>query len=373
MKKYFSLFCISILMISCNSFFNIEKRKYMKGYHVSKISNSKNKGKMHSTPENNVLLTNTETALLPLAESVYVTTAADVEQQYGIAVTKAAHEKARHSSKNNAPNKTTKKAISGSTPLVEANNKTKEKEISWGILALAGGLMGASFAGMYRSKRGGFMRIQAWSHKNKFKARAIVILTRIALTISGFAAGIKLFEAGHLLPQYSAFVFAAIYIGGILLYPFKKTKQERLFSMLRTKISGLMLSFSGFLLCMTLGNQVSFENANGINTERHINKRSTNYFESKKDLSGSVTQLIEDDPNDTASYILRSVLLFFAIASVIILQIALLAFSCILACEGAEGAAVALAFGGTVVLAALSIITIYWIKRINLTDQEKES
>jgi hypothetical protein len=254
--------------------------------------------------------------------------------------------------------------------LVQERSK-KENELSWGVLALAAGLMGGSFAGAYRFRHSGLLKLQAWSHKNKFKARAIIILTRIALTITGFAAGINLFEAGYILPQYSKFVFACMFLVGILTYPFKKTNRDKISGIFRSRIQGLLMSLGGLFLCISLGNNVAHENSQGINTDHHINKRSSDYFESKKDAPALLSY--EDDENDTASYVLRSILLVLTFVSVIVIQFLLIVLSCSLACDGAEGTAATILFGGTILLAFLTVISIYWIKRINLKDPETSS
>jgi hypothetical protein len=222
------------------------------------------------------------------------------------------------------------------------------------------------------------MNIQSWAFRNKFKARSLMFIAKTVFIFGGFWFGVKLFEQHYLFPSYSISCLFAIYLLSILIYPFKKSTLEKAFTFSRKKFSGLVMSLSGFLLCMNLGNHVAWENANGINTNNHINKRCTDYFENKKEapdntvslnINHSLSEIFVSDDDDTDTYVLKITLSILAIISIVILEILILALGCIMACDGSEGSAVALIFFGTAFLAALSIVTLYWISRIRLNKE----
>jgi hypothetical protein len=205
-----------------------------------------------------------------------------------------------------------------------------------------------------------------------------MFLAKSVFIFGGLWFGVKLFEQHYLFPSYSIAGLFTIYLLSILIYPFKKSTLEKAFTFSRKKFSGLVMSLSGFLLCMNLGNHVAWENANGINTNNHINKRCSDYFESKKETPGNnvslnithtISEIFVSDDDDTGTYALKLTLCVFAIISIVILEIVILALGCMMACDGSEGAAVALIFFGTVFLAALSIVTLYWINRIRLNKE----
>lgn len=375
MKNLISYFLVAFLLISCDSF-HLEKRRYMKGFYFS-----------HSRP-NNDRSSNTTADTKKRENDAQAQTETDADQN---TTKKPDVEKGLNSRpiphSEKMPNQVNKRHPS--TPAVSLQKttyttpKTLQKakpaapknDINWGWFAMFAGMMGATFAGVYRYNKGGLMNAQKWAFKNKFKAQSLMVVAKAALMITGFWLGVKLFEHDYLFPALSSFAFSAAFVLGILAYPFRKRNLQNGFSFLRKKISGLVLSISGLLLCMNLGNHVAYENANGINKERHINKRCANYFESKKDANGKPASPLHflKNPDDSAeTKALKVALSVLVILSIIVLEIVVLAYGCLLACDGAEGASVALIVGGTLVLAAMSILTLYWISRIKLKSDGQQ-
>ncbi len=77
--------------------------------------------------------------------------------------------------------------------------------------------------------------------------------------------------------------------------------------------------------------------------------------------------------DDSGTTVLKVFLIVLAILSILVLEALALIFSCALMCEGNEAAGVAVLVGGTILLAALAIITLYWISKIDLAKTAKTS
>lgn len=374
MKKiFFSITLITLFFLSsCNSFFRIEKRKYMKGYYVD-FSGGKNI-KNHSeksldkiivkyAEENNYATTDFTEKKISIKDPNY-------NNRYS-----QTYLTSEESNVIKAENIITpaNKTINKKTKITERRKKQNHDiTIPIGLAGVIAGFMGLSFAGIYRYKKSSLLNIQSWAFKNKFKARAILVLYRALLMIIGFGAGVKLLEENYLFPEYAMPLFSGTLIIGTLTYPFRKTSLERTFSFLRTKTSELIVGVSGLLLCITLGNQVAYENSKGINRENHLNKRSAVYFESPKNISvnnpGSILESKDED--DYGMKALKTTLLILTIISITLLEVLAIVLSCMLVCEGVTAMAILVGFGGTGILVALSIFTIYWIKRIKTKEKD---
>jgi hypothetical protein len=377
MKSKLTFIFVLVMFISCDSL-RIEKRKYMKGFYVghSKIKHNdlskkeefENPGS--GNPESDPSYDGVSAGISSEPVKIKTTSIFSTEKNSVIPENKIFPTQTRSGIKKK------KVTIESSKTNFEVRKKIWN-EINWKWLALMCGITGLTFGYAFKYHKSSLMSLQAWSYKNKFKARALMFVAKTSFIIGGFWFGVKLSEHHYLFPSYGISLLTAGYVLSILIYPFRKSSIESAFSFLRKKFSGLVMSLCGLLLCMNLGNRVATENANGINTDKHINKRSADYFESKKSVPDHSTSLntgqilsgiFVNDTDDTGTYALKLTLSVLAIISIVILEIFVLVFGCMLACDGSEGAAFALIFFGTVFLAALSIATLYWISRIKLNS-----
>lgn len=371
MKKLLSIALLLIFVTSCDTNLRIEKRKYMKGYYVDYNRASKKTNQSFEKNEKNTIAldSNQQSG----GELFAIGTKEDIE----IPVSSSSKQSSKKSIQ--IPAKVSIKKI-GEDAIAKSQTKqqtTKQKKsnktLSYWLIAIAAGVMGVGISKTYHSKKSGMNKLKSWSVKNKRKAFALSILSRTLLMIIGFATGVKLFEMDYLFPQYTMQIGIAAYAVGLLIYLFRKSTYERFFSFLKAQLHSLVLAVTSFVMFATIGNFTANENANGINTDHHLNKRCAKFFQSKnnsseKDINYSDAQTLKQS-DDGGTIALKVVLSVLAILSILILQALTIAFSCLLICEGNEVGGVALAFGGTIAIAAISIITFYWIAKIDLNKE----
>jgi hypothetical protein len=381
MKKIVSCIFILALLISCDSF-RIEKRKYMKGYYVGSSKTKHNSTASHNEDTQTFLAEKNaeEDSFTDLSVSIKPEPI-QLKKEKLFAETNDNYSDKKNNIIGIKPQiRTEEKSNPASDKLKQKISKKEKKPIGWEWLVLIAGITGVVFTYSFKYQKSGLMSIQSWAYQNKLKARSIMFLAKAAFVFGGFWLGVKLFEQNYLFPSYSSFALSAAYLLGLLIYPFKKSSLKTAFAFSRKKFSGLVMSISGLLLCMNLGNHVASENANGININQHLNKRCADYFETKKTTPDNINSTndveapskIFADDDDTATYALKLVLNILAIISIVALEVIIIVLGCLMACDGAEGAAIAIIFFGTVLLAALSVVTLYWISRIKLNRNSSE-
>ncbi len=264
----------------------------------------------------------------------------------------------------------TKKDSYTTTQIKKTNGNKKN---GWYFLAAIASLLSLGYYGATRKKARHANKFRSWAFKNKFKSLSFVVFSKVAIAIASFWIGVKFFELDYTLPSFILPALGGTYFMIWATTLFKKKNRENMFSLLKNKLSHLFISVIGMLLCITLGNKVANENSNHINTTNHINKRCSNYFESKSYNSNHANFVSNDavsKMDDGSNGGLKAGLTILAILSVVVLQLATIIGGCLLACSGSEGYAVLLIIGGTIFLVALAILTIYWITRIG---EEKDS
>jgi hypothetical protein len=363
MKKYISLSLMILLIISCDSI-RIEKRRYMKGFYINTSLTQKSKGRfteqMPDLPKKAYSFIYDSTATQPLLHPSHITYAPTEQEQV----------------KKPEIRKQTTVQINFKKIKRAGNNlhysKQSHNEFSWAWLFLLCGFTTISFFSINKFHSIRLMKLKSWAHRNKLKARLIMVFTKMLLAFTSFVIGFKLFQSGILFPEQSMTAFTLSYLLAILIYPFKKSSLEKGFSILRKKACELALSVAGLLMFLNFGNNVASENYHG---EKHglIHKLSAEYLESSSEKKHTTEErhfslLDNTDNGDTIT--LKVTLSILVVLLSIVLELIIIYFSCILSCSGAEGMAQLLFYGGSAVLIAGCIFAFIGISKIEVKHQE---
>lgn len=375
MRYKINFIVIISLFFSCDSSLRIEKRRYMKGYYSDFT-------RLHKKNNPTVFIQDKETAIINCGhneDSLLFVKKGDLVSfviNKNNTVSKKSFNKSITFIPINAHLSDLKKDKSNSKSILTQKNikKLSDKKSGWYLLLFIAGLLSLSYWGVTNRNAIKANKLRNWAFKNKYKFLAIIFVSKVFIAISSFWLGVKLFEFDYLLPSFFIPTLGTSYFTIWLATIFQKKSNESFFSLFKNKFKHLFISMIGMLLCISLGNKVANENSNNLNTSHHINKRCANYFESKTEKFSANNSAIDSTSKakDGSSLALKGVLMFFVIFSIIVLQLAAIIGGCILACNGSEGYAALLIVGGTVLLVALSILTIYWITRIDL-EKNKET
>jgi hypothetical protein len=375
MKNKSAVFlALVFLFFSCDSSFRIEKRRYMKGYYVATHSDRKSPSAKIPDYINPI---NTTSIFSENDSSSIQTPVQIIVSNTKTQSSKKEKEKTTSLSVTKTKENGFSKKVTQEDVLAVINNKTSKNKKQNGLFLLfaISGLFGFSFWSLSKHKSGTLHKMKFWAFNNKFKGFSIIVLAKAYSIITAFWIGVKLFELNFSFPSYTMnFLFCSLAL--VLAFnALRKRTTENIFNFFKNKLPAVFLSIIGVLLCVTLGNKVATENANGTNLNRHLNKRCANFFESKSAFTQTTSDdvtAIKPDKGDAGTTALKVILTILAILSIVVLEALTIAYSCVLVCSGAEAEAVLLAVFGTVFIAFLAIVTFYWISRINLSDEKSQ-
>jgi len=359
------------LFFSCDSSLRIEKRRYMKGYYVASHSDKKS---TTAKITDGIKPINTLAALSKSDSAVVQTPEQNIASIAKAQPTKKEAQNKISLSVVNKKESYFSEKVKKTAAITVSKEKTSKNKKNNGLYLLfaIGSLFGFSFWSLSKYKSGMLHKMKFWAFKNKYKSLSIIILAKAYSIIAAFWVGVKLFELDFNFSHYTMHLLIAGAVITAFFEIFRKRTRENIFNFFKNKLPSVFLSIIGVFLCITLGNKVADENSNGINLDRHLNKRCTNYFESKfnfKQEASYSNEIQSPKSNDAGSTALKVFLTILAILSIVVLQALTIAYSCVLACVGADAEAVCLAIFGTLFIAFLAILTFYWISRINLSDE----
>jgi hypothetical protein len=253
-------------------------------------------------------------------------------------------------------------------------SKQSLNNFSWSWIFFLAGFSAVSFIGMNYFFSTQLMKIKSWASRNKAGARLIMIFTKIALGFFSFIIGYKFFELDVRFPDYAGTIFSLAYITGILIYPFRRSYLEKGFSIIRKKACELALSVAGLLMCLNFGNHIAQDNFSDKKDHNIIRTLTARYLDHTKNIKddGTVKKhfSILDDTDKADTVTLKVTLSVLTILFSILLQIAIIYFSCMLACSGAEGLAQLVLYGGSALLIAGCVFAFIGISKIEVKHKE---
>jgi hypothetical protein len=232
--------------------------------------------------------------------------------------------------------------------------------------------------------------ISYWAKRHKWASRVLLIVSFLLLTVLGLVTGNLLSEIGIIIPIYFFLLVIGIYILAVLFYPSKTEKLK--FSAARfykkQKTADFILAASTFCMVICISNDqarqtlfFSSVNAMPVNhptlpadsiakpykslaafsaSLKDENGKLLKWKERKKLLKAQV-KAIKQVKEMTNGERIALIILSIAIAVGLLFLVAALA--CELSCNGAEGAAILLGIGGTVLVLFLLAIVIRSINR----------
>jgi len=177
-------------------------------------------------------------------------------------------------------------------------------------------LFGFSAYGFY--KRSKHVKMAKWARKNKGNARFLLVLFNVSMALIGVSLGMLCSKLDLHLSVYTIYVGLGLFVFGTVFFPSSEKGSADLYGRYRRKQILALCRVAGSSLAM-----IAFAN---------------------EFIGGHSADLV------TTAAVSPVVLIILATLGLVIFGVMILAFSCGLACNGYEGAAMLLLFGGGFVL-----------------------
>lgn len=367
MKKL-TILAISFLILSCNTVQRVEKRRYMKGYHVqlSQKTNTPSKFK-NRKPDGQ----KTSSIAIDRNES----TAKEVQEMRKDRFWRKVKEEEATSDAQAQTSSNSKDIISPPPREISSQNEisrkkssgvdTQKKKDGDGLIALFGGLTAMLIAGAFTSNVASVRKISYWAQDHKWKTKGLITGIKVILGLGGLFTGRMLFDMDFSISESARNVLLSVFSATALLYPVKNTS-NKLFkhSYLRQKMHDLLLAMSGFLLIITLGNQAAADKdlVAPVTAMYEVVDNTFGNTNSGTQLKTGQQQELSNQENfvhpksiNGGNVALNILLTILCLALFLALEFLVLALACGIACNGQEFVAAVVAIGGTVGLIALLI------------------
>ncbi|MDX2362051.1 MAG: hypothetical protein QNK23_14675 [Crocinitomicaceae bacterium] len=205
-------------------------------------------------------------------------------------------------------------------------------------LSILAGLFSYSAYHFYKHSK--HLNVAKWARKNKSYARLLLVIFNLSMVVIGASIGLLFSSLNLQLSEYTIYVGLGLFIFGTVFFPSSEKGGVQVIGRYRRKQFLSLCRIGGSSLAM-----IAFAN-----------------------------QFIGDSSSSLVTTAGASPVLLIILASVglVIFGAIILALSCGLACNGYEGAAMLLLFGGTIGLITAYVLLIRKINR-NRKDQEKSS
>lgn len=356
--KHLTLILITLLLLSSCSF-ELEKRRYMKGYHVSFNSNSNRSvkkdseaGKKHFSDNlNNRLESPAQYASeYPVPAATSDLTASADDQIYHFRVNPEARnvfEKKNVKSVQNTVKVPVEKPDENLSIIKESSGKKSESgnalaKLS-GLLLLVGSVLFAPLVPRFRQQ--GY-----WAVNNRYLTRGILFALQSLIAVLGFSAGFLLAKSGYQTDSATVYGLTGLASALMLTYPHRKIKRGFFKnSYAKQKWFAFLLSMTGLMLFAQLGNSFS--------TKETSFPVSTGLPAVESYAADQVQAVPEEGISDSG----RITLTVFIIIFCVLLCMAIAVLSCALACSGMGAlAAILLVIG----IPAVIIATVHGTKKL---------
>lgn len=360
-KLFLSLF-LFLFFFSCNNSFQLEKRKYMKGYYLNILSNKKAANDKIEKKQNS-----DSSALYRVASIVNMSEGIPENTKPKINFASALKKEHLNSLKEREykDNKrfelhpiSYKKPEDIRKKVIEKRKVSRSADV-W-LLSFSG-FLGLITFGMFRRKNISRMsKLSRWASDNTWKSRLVVIGIKFFLACSGLFVGKMVADMGMQVSEIAKSILLVCFPVIAFFYPAQKIQSS--FYPTRKAID-MGLIACGFLLMVTAGNYAS----SGKSISPQADYMLKPLYYSNDIITIDSDKLSNDGKNNIGRIIgtVLSSLLFF-------LLIILAAYiSCELSCAGQEGLSWIVLIGGT--LGALFtwcalLITIWGLKKEKFGD-----
>lgn len=242
-------------------------------------------------------------------------------------------------------------------------------------------------------------KLSFWAKQNPWKARIIIIISHILLTILALFTGRQLLSLGMGIPAWLLYLFALIFITVVFIYPSKHVWAGcRTAFYIKQKVCDFALAAATFLMFLVLGNNqgevtqlfsASLASvvtvpavkekptaAEILESLKHRDKSTLTRTEKrilkqefKKQLKVYAVSTLKGD-KDAAG---QAGLIILAVIAAVGLLYVVAAISCNLSCNGSEGGAAVVALLGTAAVVLGLILVIRAISRKNRRKRETQA
>ncbi len=350
-QRIFAFALVMLIFSGCA----IEKRRHLKGYHIS-WNKSYRAGKVKSKEEKldqkkdrirleETVTTTTEEDFVPSEiTSAIVAPVVTDEETIEVNAPTPTPQVSKRVKRQSRVVSTQKQAIKptkvAEKPAVKAHvrSKKEEKRSHDAALIAIASLMGLMTFGAFRKGKTLTHRIAKWSKKNKKTALGLVIGTQFGIAATGYFAGAEFAKLGMVFSDWSTIVSGALIGIGFTTYPYRK-KSKALSSMsssyIRKKAIDVVMITATFIATAGIGNhaeikaqkntqqtEVSFSAANAHSSAQSDFEADT----SKQGFSHANTS--NQEPDRTLSKGLAVFLCFMTVLLGLFLMCALCAISC---------------------------------------------
>lgn len=374
------IFLLTLLVLASCS---VQKRVYMKGYYVD----------WHEAhPKNNSIKTNHEAPYFIAGKnnlSLYQEQNEDLEPKLVASNSKTLFEKSNYKKTSNTiPISTAKSGYSKNDFKTNTKHNTttfSKKLKDNGFLLFTGSLLGLLSFGLFKRNYSKSKQLAYWAKNNQKKTIAIIAVLKTFLGVIGLFFGKALYENNITASSDTTTnTLLGLSLLAAIFYPMKKSVSEFFkYRFTRKKIMHFILTISGFLLMVSIGNRVA-ENKNyspAISSffqtisEKTSTTRSVGIIASAPDSSLIVhTENPEDPASRTSWQITWRILLTIFLSLVTLALVLFLAIlSCSLSCEGQEGLAILVLVGAafSIWLFVYSLVALWKRRANNMGEQTK--
>jgi hypothetical protein len=369
---------VFILVSSCG--LHVEKRRFMKGYHISHNNKMKssavrsveNQSKaytdtlaqeasreynfgIHETHDKipKYRLIESERKILFDDQIVDIKKTTNSDQLKSVVV------------KNRSEN--TKAFRPVKTTLMNDVDNNKSTTNGDGYLLLLAGFVGVSSGLIIHKKKKQTLKITRWAHKNKVKSRSLIILGQLGLGYLGYSVGGLLKDVGYEISEITSLLISGV-TGLTFLYMYMKEGVRRnmwdLKAFFREKIGHVVLSVCLLGSSMSIGNGVvanilqegtmgQLIHSTSSMQMQDVENRTT--IDDEQEVLSSIEESTDDNRNAVAGIIVLYVFL------ALILTVGLAILSCAAICSYGQAGLLAVVLS-IFVLVLFNIGMISWIK-----------
>lgn len=221
------------------------------------------------------------------------------------------------------------------------------------------------------------LQLSLWAARNSVLARILIVFAHVVLSLIAIGSGIVISVEIGQLPSWFILVFTALFFVAILAYPFQR-KRDNYWK--RKAMDGL-LNLAGFAILLGVCNQYAMPEqattAHDSNLQRVTVQTVSMHYEEpaliipdledrkarkgfKKNLRQSLREQAKAYKNGrgNSSPLGRIMLTILAIYLAIIAFAGLMALSCLISCNGQEGLAGIVFFGGLILIIFLFVVAL---------------
>jgi hypothetical protein len=253
-------------------------------------------------------------------------------------------------------------------------NKGSAKVYTNELLIALGGVMALFLFLSLKINPDRAKRVSYWAKENPKKTMWMINGIKMITGVGGLYIGKMFYENDIAFSNTSTYALLGIFGAAAIAYPLKSAKRNFIkHTYLKRKVIDGLLALSGFLLMISLGNQVAsdenvapvittvFEKTDQLFSQEHhgANDQMTSYTSDEIDEISTEATDEEKKSGKNAGKIIGQILLtLLAVALFIGLLYILAILSCSLSCNGQEALAVVVLLGGLAVCVGLLILAI---------------